>query len=267
MIALDDKKILLISIAVSMLALILGAIQLLGQWEYYEEGQGILLGIYAFGCFILFFALRFTKVSQIVASVALLGLILFYANVKFDWRKTYIDNAQNGNPFILEPYITQYPTLEENTFGFLWNEPQWVAFANTCVKPAIAGAPVEKVCRSNQSINDEFDINPTTLINTHYKKMQRTAQRIQDGDLKTKNAYQRCLMNKTCAIIPLLPVGVDAEKIDQQSTDHLKTRRMFWSLINDKEISPEICEYIDLCRGLRDIGVMPIIKPDPMLPQ
>jgi hypothetical protein len=97
--------------------------------------------------------------------------------------------------------------------------------------------------------------------------MKRTAQRIQDGNLKTKKAYQQCLTNKTCAIIPLLPANVDAEQIEQQSTDHIKTRRMFWSLINDTQISPEICEFIDLCRALRNSGVTPIPKPDPALPQ
>jgi hypothetical protein len=196
-------------------------------------------------------------------SQKLLGMILFYANLKFDWRKDYVE----GEPFILESYMSEYPTMEQNTFGGLLGEKRWVQFADDCVKPSMGGVAPPPTCRSKQNIIDEYNIDPTDLINNRFKIMKRTAQRIEDGELKTKRAYQQCLMNKTCAIIPLLPANVDPEKIDQQSEDYIETRRMFWSLINDTQISPEICEYIDLCRVLRNSGVVPIEEPDTSIKQ
>ena len=265
MIKLDDKKLLISSVLISIFVLLVGVTYLLGQWQYYEEGQGILLGIYALASFALFFALRFARWGQIISAIILISLILFYASVKFDWRKEYVDNANSGRPFIMENYIDEYPTLEEHTFGFLWSEPQWVNFTDDCITPILSGArTATPECRSNQTILENYNIDITQIIEKHFMKMKRTAQRIESGDMKTKNDYQRCLTNKSCAIIPLLPANVDPTTIDQQSTDYLLTRKMFWSLVNDTKMSPEICEYIDICRVLRDTGVIPIEHPKPL---
>jgi hypothetical protein len=259
---LDDKNVLILSIALAVLALVGGVTFLLSQWEYYEEGQGIIIIAYAISCLLLFFVVRFAKIILIIIVLALMGSIMYYAQMKFDWRKAYIQDATNGRHFIMEPYIKEYPLYEEHALGSLWGTQQWVAFAEDCVRPGSRNHATPAVCRSNYSIQDKYNIDPVSLINTEYKKMKRTAERIEQGKMKNKREYQRCLNNKTCSIIPLLPANVDPNSIDRQSQDHLLTRRMFWSLINDQNISPEICEFMDLCRAMRNTGVMPIEKPD-----
>lgn len=262
MLRFDDKKVLILSIAVSILSLIGGVSHLLGRWEYYESGQGILLIIYILGCFILFFAVRFIKVMQILAAFLLLGLIIFYANQKFDWREEYISNAMKGDHFILQEYIDQYPTMEEYNFGWLWSEPRWVHFARECVEPGMNKRNVEPACRSAGGILEEYHIDIQSVINQQFKKMQSTAQKIERGQLKDKRQYQNCLDQKQCAFIPLLPANVDPEQVKRESEDYLVIRQTFWSLVNDREISPNVCEYMLLCRVMRDLSVIPIAKPE-----
>ncbi|PCI01144.1 MAG: hypothetical protein COB76_01980 [Alphaproteobacteria bacterium] len=261
MINFDDKKTLIVSLAISLIVLFSGLVHMLGQWNYYEEGHGILAIVFAIACFALFFSLRFADITKIISAVILLGLVIFYANQKFEWRKSYIDDSNNGKPFILSPYITTYPTLEERHFGSLLGVPSWVQFAEECIEPSLKGNKAARDCKSSSSINDTYGIDALKLVNTHFTRMKRTAQKIEGGQMKSKRQYQRCLVNKTCAIIPLLPAHVEAEDIDRQSQDHIATRTMFWSLVNDPKISPEICEFMDLCRALRDLDVMPIEKP------
>lgn len=262
---IDDRKILILSIAVSLLCLIGGVAYLLSQWQYYESGQGILLLLYILGCFVLFFALRFVKIMQIAAAVILLGLIVYYANQKFEWRKSYIDNAIRGNPFVLEEYITAYPSLEEHNFGKFWGAPAWVRFADECVRPALRGMRnVVSTCISDATIQNEYNINVQDVINQYFRKMQSTARRIEEGQLRDKRQYQACLQRKECAFIPLLPADVNPETIDRDSTDYLAIRQAFWSLINDRDITPITCEFMSLCRAMRDISVVNIPRPETM---
>ena len=99
MIKFDDKITLVLSIIASVVLLIFGMSYMLGQWEFSEQGHGILAIIYAVACFAMFFALRFVNILQILSTFILLGLILFYADMKFDWKRTYITNAESGNHF------------------------------------------------------------------------------------------------------------------------------------------------------------------------
>lgn len=259
---IDDRKVLILSITASLLSLFGGVTHMLSQWQYYEPGQGILLSIYVLGCLVLFFALRFIKVTQILAAFLLLGLIIFYSNQKFEWRKSYIQNAFKGQPFLLEEYITQYPTMEEHSFGWLWGAQSWIQFAEDCVRPALTRAnPANPACRSEAGILDEYKIDVKEAINAHFRKMQSTARRIEEGQLSDKNQYQNCLRQKQCAMIPLLPANVDAEALSRDSQDYIDIRQAFWSLINDTTLSPAVCEYMLLCRAMRNSSIVPIPLP------
>lgn len=261
MIKLDDRKTLFTALGISLFCLLGGLYYMLSQWEFYEPGQDILAIAYFIACFVLFFALRFTSVKQIIITAFILVMLLIYADKKFEWRRDYIQNANQNASFILEPYIDAYPTFEEHSFGWLWGAPSWVKFADECISPSLRGTEVGRYCRAAATIQHEYNIDPLALVNQHFARMKRTAQRIESGDMKSKKQYQTCLNNKTCALIPLLPANVDPESIDRQSNSHIVTRKMFWSLINDKTISPEICEFMDLCRALRDMNVMPLPRP------
>jgi len=263
MLNIDDKKILIISLTVTLLFLIGGVKHFLGQWQYSEPGHGILVITYMLVCSVLFFAMRFIKVMQIILTILLLFLVIFYANKKFAWRQDYISVAKKGQPFILEEYIASYPTMEEHSFGWLWGEPAWVRFANDCVAPVLEGyTNVPSACINESTILKEYNIDIKATINQHLKKMQNTARRIEDGQLKDKRQYQTCLQQKQCAIIPLLPARVDPESIDRDSDAFLDVRQAFWSLINDKEITPSACHAMKLCRAMRDLSVISIGKPD-----
>jgi hypothetical protein len=262
MLKFDDRKILILSIVATVVVLFGGLYNLLTQWNYYEDGQDIIAVLYAVGCVGLFFAFRFMNPARIILIILILSMIQFYAQQKFDWRAAYIDSSKTESGFVLDQYIKEYPTYEQHVFGAFWGAPKYVDFAEECIEPTLRGVNAQRECKSSNAISNEYNINAKEMVDEHFQKMKRTAQRIEGGQMKSKRQYEACLVNKTCAIIPLLPANVDADSISRQSEDHIATRRMFWSLVNGNQITPELCEFMDLCRALRDLDVIPIEEPE-----
>ena len=53
-----------------------------------------------------------------------------------------------------------------------------------------------------------------------------------------------------------MPKDVDPDMIDPDSNDHLPVRRMFWQLIDEKTLTPELCAHIPLCAALTKTGAL-----------
>lgn len=256
-----DKKAILVSVATGLVCAVFGLILFMFQGAYAEKGHDKLLMVYIIMAIILIIPVYFSKKGVISLLAIMMVTTLVYSWMKFDWRADYIKNAKNGNAFILETYIDDYPTFEDHYFPILSDKPQWVHFANDCYKPATKSQDMAQTCRSTSLIQTNYNINLDRVIRNHFRKMKTTAEMLQQGQLLNKEQYRRCLTTKRCAIIPLLPADAEGKEIDASSDDYIQIRRQFWSLVNDKEISPEICEFIDLCRVMRDQNVVPIERP------
>lgn len=247
---------LIIPIIITLMVIIFGTSFFLSNWAYSENGSLELFLSYLVISIILFFTLRNKKHRSSIFIFLIIIFIIAYSNIKFDWRKNYIQDTNDGVYFLLDPYISSYPTLEKHLFSWVSGTPKWIDFTDDCFKPALKNKEIPRKCRSESLIQENYNINITTMVNDYYAKMKSTAKKIERGRIKNKKQLEACLNNKKCAMIPLLPAGVD--EITESSTKYKKTRKMFWSIINDKEISPEVCDYISLCKAMRNTGVIAI---------
>ncbi|NBX65581.1 MAG: hypothetical protein EBQ96_01120 [Proteobacteria bacterium] len=246
---LSESKLTFIAIMMTMVALLVGYGVFYMRYAYAEDGHNLLAVGYLVACIFLFFAVRLSNIFLLILAVGLVGGIQVYATKKFDWRQNYIQLAEMGQPFFLEEFIERYPTFEEYTFKFL-KAPDWVRFNDDCVQPALLNQVVPPRCSTFDLISRYYNIEIQPLMSAHYGKMRRTAKMIEEGKMKKRSEYAQCIANKSCATIPLLPKGVDAEKLDASSRDYIGVRQAFWSLINDKKMSQEVCALTPLCRAL-----------------
>lgn len=238
-----------LSLVIALVAAVAGLYLFLSRYQYAEVGHDYLVMGYVASCFILFFAVRLWNIPLFVIAVLVLGGVQTYSQLKFSWRENYIESAKAGKPFALEEYIDKYPTYEEHVFRIL-KAPDWVRFNEDCVQPALAASPVKSQCATLESINDTYNLDVKRTMVSHYARMRSTAKQIQAGKLSKRSAYVTCLAAKTCATIPLLPKNVDANKVDPTSRDYIEVRTAFWSLINDKRMSSEVCNLNPLCKSL-----------------
>ena len=253
-----------VSLSIGLAVLAYGLFIFLTQWQYSEPGHETMLIGYLVGSVAIFFALRFSKLAIAVVIGVCLFLVTLYAGQKFEWRKTYIQNAQNGNYFALEQYIDTYPSYEDHHFSWITNAPKWVDFSSDCYEPLLKSDDLSETkkslnthCLSAESILSSYNIDVKTMINDHYRKMQNTAKMLEKGRLKNKRRFEGCINDKKCVMIPLLPAGTNVE---QQSEDYLDIRKQFWSLINDKKMSQANCDFFDLCRVMTGAEIIPFDK-------
>ena len=252
------KKFLTVGFFIGLASILIGMIFFFSQWNYSETGHQVLLLVFIVLSFILMFTVHFNRANASGLIILCLFLILGYAFAKFEWRKEYILAAQNGNFPAINQHIKKYPTYEEHKFSSFMNSPRWISFSRECFEPALYERPMAENCHSANLIQDHYSININDTINTHYAKMRKTAFMLQKGQLNNQNIYRSCLQSKNCAFIPLLPADANIENISPKSDTHLRVRRQFWSIINNKNIQPEVCEFMDLCRVMNNANVVSI---------
>ncbi len=257
---INERNLNILGIVAAVIAALAGAVVFYGRYPFAEPGTNYLIGAYGVCCFLLFFGIRLWKIT--IMAIAIFGLIgvQSYSARKFSWRENYISLAQMGQPFFLNEFIDHYPTYEEYTFEFM-KAPDWVRFNDECVQPALTQNPVPPRCASFDLIQRYYRIDLRQAMSQHFAKMKRTATMVQEGKLSKRSAYAECIANKQCATIPLLPKGVDANAIDPGSQDYIGIRQAFWSLINDKKMSPTACALTPLCKALVN---MRVVIPDKM---
>jgi hypothetical protein len=125
-------------------------------------------------------------------------------------------------------------------------------FIDSCVN---TDKPNPRKCGSRESIRAHFSVDVDAAIERRRALMESTARRIASGELQRQDLYQACIARKECASVPLLPAGVAAADIAEGKA-HLKTRKAFWQLAQGEALSPEICDYIDVCRAMHKAGVV-----------
>jgi len=235
-----------LSAIIALAALIYGLYFFSTNWSYSEEGHEYLFGGYALLSILLFFTIRFSQKVMSALLIFCLALVTLYSAEKFNWRKSYIQAANSGKYFPLDPYIESYPTFEQYKFNWLTGTPKWVDFVEDCYNPMLNKTSIDRDCKTSNLIQDNYGIDVKNIIRDHYKKMQSTAMRLEKGRLKNKRQFEKCLEEKECAKIPLLPP--EAEGIEQQSTLYLDIRKQFWSVVNDNRISEKNCNFFEFCR-------------------
>jgi hypothetical protein len=245
----SDRVLTFLGLIVALGVAAVGLFVFYSRYEYAEIGQDYLVMGYVASCFMLFFGVRLWNIPLFVFAIAACVAIQAYSSYKFEWRQYYVDQAQAGHPFPLEEFIDHYPTFEEHTFKLL-KSPDWVGFNTDCVQPALSNHPMAGQCGSFDLIQQYYNIDMRQVMSEHYARMKNTAKMIQAGKMNKRSAYSTCIANKSCATIPLLPKGIDANHIDPTSRDYLDVRQAFWSIVNDRKMSAEVCALTPMCKAL-----------------
>lgn len=190
----------------------------------------------------------------VIFMLVMIGLLVLSYH-RHSWMRDYYKNG-----FILEAYIDEYPSWEETLFGSILGKEDWIGFANDCAKPVLEkNGRGASSCKSLATIKEVYRLDMTSVLEKHRKKMKRTAKQLADGKAR-KIRYPRCIRDKKCVEVPLLPPGVDADKIDPASQTHIDKRRAFWSLVNGNGMTPEICTNMQLCYILSKTGAVNLEK-------
>jgi hypothetical protein len=179
-----------------------------------------------------------------------------FSQVKYNWRKEYIEMSRSTRPFAMEFYIDKYPPLETYLMAPLLKTPDWIRFSRDCVEPVLEERTYSPDCSTMKRIQDVYYIDAREALREYRNKMTKTALRIESGNINSKRRYFDCLSRRQCVPVPLLPPGVNPNTIDPESSQHLKERRAFWQLIDSNEITTEICDFMALCKVLRKTGAL-----------
>ncbi len=255
---LSERKMGFLALVALLAAVFIGGSMFYSRYPYAEDGTNTLIIVYLAGCAGLYFSVRLWKTALLGLCVTVIAASFIYTSLKFNWRESYIQMAEVGQPFFLEDVIDHYPTFEEYNFSFL-GAPDWVRFNDECVQPALKNQTIPPRCASIDLIQRYYRVDVTAMMSALAERMRNTAKMVENGKLTKRSAYIGCIVEKVCAAIPLLPKGVDAKQIDPSSRDYLTVRQAFWSLVNDPKLSPEACELTPLCKAL---ATMKAINPD-----
>lgn len=261
--SLNDRQVTMASLVTSVGLLCIGLYMFFERAAYAETGTGWLAIGYVVMCFFAFFTIRLRMLVLSILCLCALVVIQSYAFKKYEWRRIYVESASNGQPFMAEAYIDQYPTYEQQLKARLFREANWVDFSNDCLLPLSQDAKPDVRCSNPALIESYYALDLNSALTAYFDKMKATAIRIKDGELKTKAELQQCIADKQCALVPLLPPDVDANAISPTSVEYMAIRRAFWSVINDTRIKPEVCDYILLCKAMVQLRLMDPADTDP----
>jgi hypothetical protein len=219
----------------------------------------LLLALFAF------WSLKQAKIIPVILCIVAASGLLFLSLIKVKWNESYLQGLTTANAFVLEDYIEKYPTLEEHFFSRTLGKKDWIRLAERCVEPALNQRPVYGFCRDPSLIKEYYRIDIQEEIDTALSRMQRTARDIESGRISNAGQYRRCIAEKRCAPIPLLPGNVEAQSLANDSTQYVDVRQAFWDLVEGRGMTPQICAAMTLCRAMMAIGVvqfdMPILPP------
>lgn len=250
----DKRKRMALSVAGTLAAMQL--IMLFTFRSYLDFGHILTLIAFMVVVMMVFWSLRKARIIGSIIGILLATGLLYASLVKIKWNESYLQDLTTANAFILEDYIDEYPSLEGHFFSRTLGKKDWIRFAEQCVTPALAQRPVIGACRDAKVIENVYRIDIQAEIDSFLRRMQRTAQEVQEERLRTGNQYQQCIAEKRCAPIPLLPDNVDADKLVNDSTQHLAVRQAFWDLVEARGLTQSVCNAMVLCRAMVHTGVL-----------
>ena len=234
--------------------------------NYLDFGHLILAIAYVVIALVTYWSLLKAKLIPSALGVLLAVGILGFQLEKVWWSENYLQNLTTSNAFIFEDYIETYPTLEEHIFAGILKRPDWIRFADECMQPALNRRPVPEQCRTPEQIDAVYRIKVDQEMQRFVGRMQKTAQDVEGGRIKSPGQYQKCIAEKRCAPIALLPDNVEAESLQGDRTQYIEIRQAFWDLIENKGLTPPVCLTMTLCRGLLAVGVVSFNAPPESAP-
>jgi|GEM_PF-3250708 len=129
-------------------------------------------------------------------------------------------------------------------------------FYKDCVDRVLRFGDVPQGCRTAKAMYQEYHVNVWDVMNEQRLRMIYTARMIARGDLMTEADYQACVARAECHIVPLLP-GINQNDEKRMSNPDIRAKQdLFWHLVNDGSLRPDLCEYMDVCKALRKIGLI-----------
>ena len=240
-------------------ALLIGLIFFLSHWGHAEKGHGFLLSVYICLCLLLGYSLQTLKPLITTFCVIAILVTIGFSSLKFHWREGILIQSHRDEAPAIDRYVSDYPTYEDTLFAPLTGAPQWYDFSEECLEPALSYLPMAENCHSQNRIADRYNINIITVIQNYYSLMRQTAQAIADDKIKTVEDYRSCLNLKHCAFLPLLPARTLTGGISSATDNHYQTvRNQFESILKHSSVQPETCDFMDLCRIMRDANIITI---------
>jgi hypothetical protein len=128
------------------------------------------------------------------------------------------------------------------------------AFIRACVMP---DELTDSRCRNKADIKAAWGVDIDQMIEQRRVLMVATVRLMVGGTMTKRDVYESCIAAGQCAPVPTLPDHVDAAAI-ASTTDYLETRKAFWQLAEDSPLTPEICNFMDICRAMRAAGVVTV---------
>lgn len=235
---------------------------LLTYRSYLDFGHLIISILYIVVSLVSYWSLLRARILPAILSVVVASGLLYFSLTKVQWNERYLHNLTTSQAFIFEDYIDSYPTLEQHLLARTLGRQDWIRFADDCIKPALERRPMGGQCRTPEQIERTYNINVDQELNRFVRRMQRTAQDIEGGRIKSGGQYQKCLAEKICAPIALLPEEADVEKLQGDTSQYVEIRQAFWDLVEEKGLTPPICLTMTLCRGLLGTGVVSFGAPE-----
>lgn len=127
-------------------------------------------------------------------------------------------------------------------------------FETACITPVLAGEDdIGLACLSLKTIKETYNVDAEALIDKQYKKMALTAKRIAEGQLQNPNDYKECIKRDECAEVPLLPSGIDPQKM---TAEQERMSTAFWDLVEEPKITAPVCALIRECEAMVKVGVV-----------
>jgi len=252
----NDKKLSLSSLIVSIMLLLSGLYVFFKDSAYMEPNHYWLLLAYIAFNIAFYFFFKLWRVALATISLFTMMFVLIIIVQKYEWRKDYVNASV---PFFLEEHITDYPTFEQHLYTSYFGGEDWIGFSRDCAEPSLLNKPTPLECRSFSMIQATYGLDLKNEAKLYFRKMQSTAKKIERGSMKTAQQYRVCVQSKGCAEIPMLPKGVSAENIDPNSNAYIEVRKAYWDLIDKKEITPAVCNFMKLCKVMLKLE---LVKPD-----
>lgn len=127
-------------------------------------------------------------------------------------------------------------------------------FVAACVDPVLAGKDdVGEACRSLQAIRETYNVDIKAHIDARHALMKQTARRIAGGELRKPQDYERCIARDECAEVPLLPAGVDPEKM---TAEERAVSEIFWDLAEQEKMTKPVCGMMPECQAMTKLKVI-----------
>ena len=121
-------------------------------------------------------------------------------------------------------------------------------YMRDCVDGVLKGGAIPESCHNAEGVHQVYGIDIWFLLRAERARAIDTAQRIVSGQILKEKDYRACVKKGDCSDLPLPRSGKNAE---QQEA----ILRFLQSLADGREIDPQVCAFLDICRALVKVGL------------